>query len=317
MTPRQAAALGPLVADAASLGLHWIYDPDRLAAIAKQGPVAFREPDARDYAEVRGYFAHGGRRAGDLSGYGATAGLALLHLAAHDGRFDRLAYQQAWVKHFGPGGSFVGYIDKPTRGTLLRLMPIDKPADWPAQSGIDDDQMPALECAPALAASHRGDDASLDALIESAVMVTSVNALAVDGARVLARAVRRVFAGMSLPVALGTAAAGAGPVLQPLLTEALERPFDPVATAQRFGPACHMHQGLPVAFHILAHTRCFTEAVETNILAAGDSCGRSMAIGALAGAAFSGAEGIPASWLARVAGMARYAAAAEGLLGDR
>jgi ADP-ribosylglycohydrolase len=312
MNARQAAVLGAIVADAASLGLHWLYDPARLALIAQRGPVAFLDPDPRNYEGVRGYFAHGGKHAGDLSGYGEAAALMLRHLAENGGRLDRLGYQQAWVKHFGPGGPFVGYVDKPTRATLQKLLAIEKPEDWPARSGIDDDQLPALECVPALVAAHRGDGASLEAAIETAVGITSDNPLAVDGALVLSRGLRALIEGAPLRTALARAASSSGAVLRPLLDEALGMsPSDAVAAAQRFGPACHMHQGLPVAFHILANAKSYTGAVEASIVAAGDSCGRSLAVGSMAGAAFAAENGIPTSWLARVGGMARHAAAAE------
>lgn len=312
LSPRVGAALGPIVADAATLGLHWLYDPARLAEIAAAGgPIAFREPNAADYAGVRGYFAHGGKRAGDLSGYGETAALVLTHVAQHGGRFERSAYQQAWLKLFGPGGAFVGYADKPTRLTAAKLLAIDKPDAWPARSGADDDQLPALECVGAIVAAHRGDAASLERVIEEAVAVTNDNPLAIDGALVTARALAAVLAGKALRTALDDAARSAGSVLRPLLVEALGLPkLDAVGAAAKFGAPCHMHQGLPVAFHILAHATSFTRAIEANILASGDSCGRAMAVGPIAAAAL---RDIPASWLARVNGMAGFAQAAERL----
>lgn len=319
MNPRQSAVLGPLVADAATLGLHWVYDPARLAEIAKRGPVAFTEPDARNYEGVRGYFAHGGKRAGDLSVYGETAGLVLLHLAGTGGAFQRMRYQQQWRAHFGPGGAFVGYADKPTRALCAKLLASDKPEDWPARSGADDDQMPALESVASITAVHcgspaRADDAALARVVEEAVVVTNDNPLAIDGAVTLARALAAVIAGTPMRTALADAAGRAGATLKPILVEALGMPaFDPVAASAKFGAPCHMPQGLPVAFHILAHATSFAQAVEANILASGDSCGRSMAIGALAGAAFCGTDAIPLAWLAKVNGMDRYAAAAEKL----
>lgn len=35
LDPRAAAILGALIADSASLGLHWLYDPERIAQIEK------------------------------------------------------------------------------------------------------------------------------------------------------------------------------------------------------------------------------------------------------------------------------------------
>lgn len=62
MNPGQAAVLGALVADAASLGLHWLYDAGRLRDLQLDGPLAFRSPNQASYAGVAAYFAHSGKR---------------------------------------------------------------------------------------------------------------------------------------------------------------------------------------------------------------------------------------------------------------
>ncbi len=189
MTTRlHSLVLGALVADAASLGLHWLYDPARLAAIGARGDVAFLAPDAANYHDCRGTFVHGAKRCGELSGYGETCALMLHHLAEHDGQFELAAYQAAFLRHFGPGGAYVGYIDKPTRGTLLRLMQAGA-EPYPAPSGIDDDQLPALATLPPLlaAAWQQGlERADVLVLVEQAVRVTSDNDTAVQAARVAA-----------------------------------------------------------------------------------------------------------------------------------
>jgi len=47
MNPGQAAVLGALVADAASLGLHWLYDAGRLRDLQLSGVGRGRRPVAR------------------------------------------------------------------------------------------------------------------------------------------------------------------------------------------------------------------------------------------------------------------------------
>ena len=75
--------------------------------------------------------------------------------------------------------------------------------------------------------------------------------------------------------------------------------LDPQAASARFGMPCHLPQGLPVLFHIALRAGNYKEAVEANILAGGDSCGRSLMLGALcaADAAVRGdATAIPPTW---------------------
>lgn len=109
--------LGALVADAAALGFHWLYDQKRIREVAPSTP-AFRAPTASDYEGVAGYFAHGHKQAGELSQYGEQALVLLRSVVANAGRYDKAHYEDAFRSHFGYGGGYVGYIDRPTRDTL-------------------------------------------------------------------------------------------------------------------------------------------------------------------------------------------------------
>jgi len=308
-----AAVLGALVADAASLGLHWLYEPSRLAQIAAHGDIVFLEPDAANYRDCKGYFAHGDKRAGELTGYGEYCRLMLRHLAARDGAFDRAAYQGEFLRHFGPGGPYVGYVDRPTRLTLLRLLGAAAQQGFPHPSGADDDQLPALAPLPVLvaAAVHRGlaREAML-AIADDAVRVTNDNPDARAAARVAAVLLEGVLRGRArreaIVDALGVApAAFAADLGAALSGDSLDAP----AAAARFGAACHVGQGLPVMFHILAHARGYAEAIRANIRAGGDSCGRSIVLGAVFGAT----DGVPLEWLARLAPLAECVDAAGRL----
>lgn len=53
------AVVGALVGDAASMGLHWLYDQERILHVAGFEPE-FRSPNQFDYQD-KGYFAHQGK----------------------------------------------------------------------------------------------------------------------------------------------------------------------------------------------------------------------------------------------------------------
>jgi ADP-ribosylglycohydrolase len=297
-----ATVLGALVADSASLGLHWIYDPARIAEIESIKGLVFLQPDATNYSGVKGYFAHRLKTAGDGTSYGETCLLMLKHLAKH-GTFTRIAYQSEYRAHFGPGGEYVGYVDTPTRRTLRTLSALE-PAEFPAASGADDDQHPALAALPALVATHDGTLEELMARVEEAVRVTNNNALAASAGRCASAALFKLLHGTPLAQALNEASSFAGSPLEPLLAEALAMPqLDSIAAAERFGPACHVAEGLPLIFHIAQRAPDYRTAVESNIRAGGDNCGRSIMLGAMAAANAvkrnpSGFP-LPLPWLAR------------------
>ena len=291
--PNAAALMGALVADAATMGLHWIYDPARIVEVGGDGP-AFTPPDAANFEGVPAYFAHGARASGDLSQYGEVLALAMKSIE-DAGVFDAANYQDAYVAHFGPGGPYVGYIDRPTRGTLANIS-----ADQRAPSGVDDDQLPALAALPAIIAQSCG-GADFHAQIKTALSVTHVNEAATHYALILADLLADVLSGTGLDAALKTAAKR-----EPLLQSALDAlEADSTAYGEITGRACHLYQGMPLAFHILTRTDNFSDAINANIRAGGDNCGRSIIIGSLAGAAY-GVQDIPLDWLLQTSNAATY-----------
>ncbi|MGI9498473.1 MAG: ADP-ribosylglycohydrolase family protein [Geminicoccaceae bacterium] len=300
---RAAVVLGALVADAASMGLHWLYDPDHLAMIAKRQDPTFLAADRQHFEDAKGYFAHEGKLSGELTQYGATLALAMNALVASEGRLDIADYQRRYLAFFGPGGDWKGYIDRPTRGTLAKLgTAVDE--DTPRASGIDDDQMPAFSPVPAVVAAgpERPD---LEQEVIGMVRVTNDNPLAMEAALILARTLRAVLQGEETAAVLTREAEAAGDELKPLLREALAA-SDRNSTdiAGHFGRACHVQEGLPVVFHILRGAKSYESAVRANILAGGDTCGRAMALGSILCARFGlgGERGMPLAWLTRLAG---------------
>ncbi|QOJ24807.1 MAG: ADP-ribosylglycohydrolase family protein [Gammaproteobacteria bacterium] len=302
LEPRVAAILGALVADAAALGLHWLYDPERIAHIEKAKGLVFLQPDADDYAGVSGYFAHGQKTAGDSSAYGELCLLMLQHFAQH-GQFDRVAYQTEYRSYFGPGGAYVGYVDSPTRQTLQTLLPL-KPEEFPEISGADDDQFAALATLPVVVATHSGSLPALKAKIDQVVRLTNHNDTAVAAAQYAGCVLLDLLHGQSIRHALNRALPHAGEKLAPLLEEALQTgAFDGKAAAKRFGSACHVPEGMPVIAHIARHAPDYRTAIEENIRIGGDSCGRAITLGAIMAASTAQQNGsaaaIPLEWAAR------------------
>ena len=296
-TPTSAMLLGALVSDAASLGLHWLYDPERIAKIAEtRGTAAFAPVDAAFFNGVKGYFAHDGRHAGMLTQYGEAMLVGMQAMIDNQGAFDAAAQRSAFAAHFGPGGAYSGYIDRPTRGALERIAAEQDP------SGIDDGQNPALTRLPAIIAAYHGAP-NLGAQAKAAMEITNVNVVATAYNAVFADLLCRVLNGAPVADALGAAAENATGDVQAALKDALTTSeADSTLYAGQVGRACHLTTSGPVMFHVLRHSSSYTEAVERNIRAGGDSAGRSLMIGAAMGAAHGIAtpDGIPLDWVLKL-----------------
>ncbi|MCH9638588.1 MAG: ADP-ribosylglycohydrolase family protein [Betaproteobacteria bacterium] len=312
LTPRIAAIMGALVADSASLGLHWLYDPSKIAQIEKNKGLTFLPPDDDNYADARGFFAHKNKIAGDSSGYGEACLLILKHYAKH-GQFQRIEYQSEYRGYFGPGGEYIGYVDSPTRKTLHTLIPLI-PDDFPEQSGADDDQFAALATIPVVTATHTGTQAELLDKIDLVVRLTNHNDTAVAAAKYTGTVLFEVINGKPITQALTDSLPQAGKKLAPLVEQALQTEvLDSVAMAEHFGSACHVLEGIPIVAHIMKHTSNYPDAIEANIRASGDNCGRAIMLGAIAAA---NAEqvgepntSIPLEWLTKYRKLSDAAAA--------
>jgi len=282
MNRRHNMVLGPLTGDAASLGLHWIYDQSRIAELGGETPE-FRATTAQDYDGVPSYFAHPLKKPGDLTQYGEQIMVLLRALSAAGGAYDQAAFNSAFSAHFGYGGTYVGYIDHATRGTLDNLAG----GDTGLPNGAQDTQLPAVSRLPALIAA--GQETHADAAIRSTNDTETALAWGRVATAMLCAARDDGTPDAVTAAALDTAAAGIRPALDAACANK-DRPS--AAFIADTGMACELSYGIPGVLHILQNTTGYQDALRTNILAGGDSCGRAILLGGILGAA----HGIPETW---------------------
>ena len=370
----KAAIYGTLTADAAAMGLHWIYSQGKIAAVIKAhgGKPEFLDPDKKNYHGVPSFFAHPHKRAGDESNYGSYIYVLIKSMAENEGQFSVGNFIRCFQEYYGIGGEYVGYADHPMRETIYNITTISKElrtkvnqtsselsdekkdtvaqyieryffehdseelkkvvrnalklhefprdemaavdklvdavADTAMITGTDDDQMPGLSRSALFAFLYSGQE--LDSQLEQAVRVTNDNdhclAYALFMARVLANIYEDAGAEGAKQARLKDGVLKELNILpapsQELMREGMSYDtLDYQSTTKKFGAACHVDMAIPLCLHILLNTESFEEAVRINILASGDSCGRAMFLGALAGAMYGigGSRGIPESWITR------------------
>lgn len=298
---------GALVADAASMGLHWLYDQGRIAEVAGDAPE-FHGPEQADYDGVPGYFAHAGRVRGMSSQYGAQM-LVMLRALATGGGYDKAGYEAAFRAAFGYGGSYVGYIDRTTRDTLDNLAAAERDGGLDAGRfyGSGDTQLPAVSKLPPLIAAGFGEQAA------SAVRVTNNSDHAEGYGQVVAAMLQAAVDGAAAAEVVEAGMAVAGPEIAEGLARAQASVGMSVqAFTAEVGMPCELVFGVPSVMHNLLVSGGFAEAVRGNILAGGDSCGRAIVLGAVFGAChgIGGDKGVPEDWIAELAERAEV----EGLL---
>ncbi len=287
---RHDAFTGALVADAAGMGLHWLYDQEQIKLVEATGSLLFRQPDANVFADKRGYFAHAARRAGELSHYGESARIA--GAVALGKGYTTSDHRSEFMASFGPCGSYHGYADRPTKVLIARML-LDGD-DLAEPSGMDDDQMPGICVVPGLFAADASESLTLDA-----VKVISTNADVLQAAQAVHSVLSQLVTGVELKTALATAADAFDGEVGESMRQALSmETYEPQQAAQTFGLACYVRHALPLNWYLLNHATDFESTVLDNIRCGGDCCGRSMALGTIAGLAFGVPEELKQKTLA-------------------
>ncbi len=362
---KRGAILGAAVADAASLGFHWLYDQSRIRDLEPNHPE-FRQPNKADYADTAGYFAHANKNSGDFSQYGEQHNTMLRTLNANHGTYDKANYESAFIECFGYGGSYSGYIDHPTRDTLNNITIAENDAlarassipfdgadelkrklitkilgnakqfsgdvlkqkveesvrttddndqlvehafrmldEWNSVNGYhgsDDTQLPALSKLPALVATYAQQE-NLLSVVESAVRVTNNNDHAVAFGQASANIIEAAITTGDPELSIDAGKQAASDTTRQLIEQALASldKSTPDVTSD-WGMACQLKIGFPSAIHNIAKASSFSEAIRENIYAGGDSCGRSILIGAVTGACYGidTEKGIPLQWIKKL-----------------
>ena len=290
------AVMGSLVADAASLGFHWLYDQELIARYGGKHPE-FHQTNREEY-QGKGYFAHIGKQVGDYSNYGAQM-LAMQEAIALNGGYDELAYIKSFQHWFDFGGSWQGYIDHATRGTLLNLYQLKANDEPLTVCGTDDTENPALSKLPPLVAAHY-QDPDLMAKVVSAVRVTNNNDTSVAYGKAAAVMLQSAITGASLQECVQRAKA-TDAIAQAAIEKAESMiQQDSLSVAAQVGMDCRLNASFVVICHLLLNAKSYQQVIRDNILCGGDNCGRGVTLGAILAASFYGTEGaMPSLWVSQ------------------
>jgi hypothetical protein len=283
------AIRGALVADAASMGLHWIYDTAKLKQLVDASPTkdpAFFDPPSCPFYQSA---------TGQPSPYGAEA-LSVLHSlsSAEAVSGDKLAADMASYLEASPA-----YKNKPTKLLIANLAAGKKHPEC----GADDSQANSIVKAPIVVARYAGSPDFL-AKVEETVRAHQNHDGAVRYGKAAALLLDHIARGATVRAALDWAVADGSP-LDPatrdeLAAAAAAVPADaaPADASAKLGSSCGLPGALLTSAHILRSAAGYEDAVRRNILAGGDQCSRALFIGACFAA--ENPAGVPDAWAAKV-----------------
>jgi ADP-ribosylglycohydrolase len=282
---RKAAVLGAFVADALSLGVHWVYNTGVIDK--KFGRVE------RYYAPLTSY--HKGKKAGDFTHYGDQM-LVLLESVNSCGAFEARHFAESWRALFTGYG---GYVDGATKATLENM---DAGKGLTESGSTSDDLAGASRMAPLVSVYH-DDPEQLIHASRAQTAITHNNDPVIASADFFARLVHAVLDGQP-PTAAMEATLDAyftDTTIAESITDGLEsRHRNTRDTIAEFGQMCSVTAGLPGVVHLIArHGDDFKTAMVENVMAGGDSAARGMLTGMVLGAAH-GISAIPEGWISEM-----------------
>ena len=280
----KALILGSFIGDSLSLGVHWEYNPHKIAKT--HGRV-------EDYLAPEEDSYHPGKKAGDFTHYGDQE-LALLESLAARGVFDLEDYFQRWKKLFQ---NYSGYVDKATRATLDRI----SAGAGPRTCGSDSTDLSAAPRVAPLFMAYGQDD--LDALIAAAramAAMTHNNPQVLDAAEFLVRTAHAVLEGVGTLEALKAAASvpyESGMIKDWVNQGLASLEQETMRAVGHFGRACPVEHLFPGVIHILAkHPDDLETGLVESVMTGGDNAARAMYVGTVLGAG-CGLDGIPEKWI--------------------
>lgn len=279
---QKAAVVGSFVADALSLGVHWVYNT---------GVIDKKFGRLEQYVDPLTSY-HKGKHAGNFTHYGDQM-LVLLEAVSGEAGFNSDHFARLWQDFFS---SYDGYFDQATKTTLENMAAGN---DLTHSGSTSDDLAGASRMAPLV--SVYADN--VDNLVQSARAQTAIthnDERVIESADFFSRTVFAVLNDKTPVNAIETTlnANFVDSPIAPLITMGLEsRNRDTRETIAEFGQMCSVEAGLPGAIHLIArYANDYKTAMVENIMAGGDSSARGMMAGMVLGAAH-GLSAIPEPWI--------------------
>ncbi|EGZ27550.1 hypothetical protein PHYSODRAFT_353417 [Phytophthora sojae] len=301
-----AAVTGGFVADAATMGLHWIYDGDKMKQLVEArgaaGPEFYEPPSCPFYSY----------ESGALSPYGAEI-LPLLEDVAARGEFVPEEFAMA---SYRAAKAYTGYLNGAFKEMVAKG---DAGKKYPELASPSKDLHGGIK-APILVARYFEDTPLLLQKTREAARVHEIGEEAENAAVATALLIQQVVQGVSVTDAISALAsneavsANTRASVQQAIDAAKAMSFpDATAAIAHFGKACPLPGSLQGSLFVLLTSSGYVEALRANMLAGGDSCSRAVVIGAVTAAAQDG-DAVPAEWKQKAKDYAEVQALAEKII---
>lgn len=275
--------MAAFVADALSLGVHWVYD---ISLIKER----YGRLDRIVKPEIAQF--HKDKHKGDFTHYGDQMFL-LLESLSNCSHFDLDDFAVRWQTMFK---DYNGYLDGATRKTIINF----ESGKSPEASGSDSTDLGGASRMVPLALWYAEKLETFIKHAERQTAMTHNHPQVIGSARFFAITALETLGGLAPVAAIEEAVKKmppGSPVAQKVILGLKSVKKETVQAISGFGQMCETDAALPGTIHLIAkYPKDIETALIENIMAGGDSSARGILCGFILGI-FNGMEAIPQGWM--------------------
>ena len=275
--------LHALTANAATLGVHWIYDPNFIANLAKTQSIFFMQQTKVNYDQAKpSYLAYPNEPLGGVTVQGRFL-MWLYEALKINPNLSQQEYGDLIYSHIRPGGDYHGYIETYGHKFLMNRLNDSMKLNLPLIV-MDDDHLVGF--VPYLVVKQLG--LPTEKAWELAQLFTDKTDY-LD----LFKMFDHIIQGLNtkpLKLLLEEAVNLAPRRFQMTVKKALEINDTSTLVKQYAGTACSINQSIPIIIHLLYHSTSFEDMLMRNALISGAISERGMMLGAILGAIYPPSE---------------------------
>jgi hypothetical protein len=260
-----------LAANAATLGVHWIYDHQWLKNQAKTQSLLFKVQSKTDYEEANpSYFAYPNSHLGNVTVQGEMI-LWLYQAMKQNPTFSVIDYGHLVFNQFRPGGDYRGYVESYAKKHVVSMLSKELNLTVEPYPRNDDHLVGFV---PYIVCKELG--LSNEKAFELTQLYSNDRSY-YDFFKLFDHILNHLHLGLKQAVESSL------PLSPALYQEALKQAFLMTDT-ERFietyaGRACAIRMSIPVVIHLLSHHQNFDDTIQANILIGGAIADRAMLLG--------------------------------------
>jgi hypothetical protein len=265
-----------LLGNAATLGIHWIYNAEFLADLAKKQSILFLKQDPQVFADAQpSYYAYPNTNVGDVTSQGMFLFWLTQALKANP-NLTQLEYKDLILNQIKPGGDYQGYVETYGHKLIINSLNEKMGLKLPVLP-MDDDHL--IGFIPYMAAKQLG--LSTNKAWELAQLFTSKEEY--PACYQMFDAIIDRLPKQSMKQAIEESIVFAPKRYAIQMKKAIELTDTKAFVKDYAGTACAINQSVPIVIHLLYHSQNLADAWLRNALISGAIAERAMLLTMLMG----------------------------------